>query len=128
MVFSVPRPKEYGSFSQWKEAREKALELWKHSRSQVKTLARVYNPDRNDIRIALEECDEFIRDYLYEPECMKGDYPDLFFDFEKDSHHEPTKREVPPDGGELGDPTINKARSFVPKDTFVDGGKILRPQ
>lgn len=121
-------PKQQSSSrSDWVESRHKALELWKQSRRQVKILARVYDPPKVTLRHALEECDEFIRDYLYEPENMKADWPDLFFDFEKDSHYRADEHREIPDGGEIWDRLINKATSYVPRDTFLEGGKILIP-
>lgn len=127
----LPNTRNTQSKAGWTQHRNSALATWAKARKQVKILARVYSPERSVIRHELEEVDEFIRDFLFEPENLKSEaqYKDCFFDFELDEHyHNPDIRREIPDQCEVTDKQINKATSVVPEASpFFEGTRILKP-
>lgn len=127
----LPNTAKTQSKAGWSQHRNSALATWAKARRQVKILARVHGPERSIIRHELEDIDEFIRDFLFEPENLKSDkrFRDCFFDFELDSnYHNPDIVRELPEQCEATDAKSNVASSVVPNASpFFEGTRILKP-
>lgn len=123
----IPNTNGTQSKSGWVETRNAALALWAEQRIEVKKYARIFDVSRATIRHILEEVDEFVRDYLFEPENLKSElkYKPCFFDFELDSsYHNPDIVRELPDQCEATDPKINVASSFVPRGALTPSNPL----
>ena len=103
-----------------------AEEFYKTARKDLKRLAIEHGATRDEIRIALEDVHEFALDWGLDEERLKRRYPDMFFDWERDTGHDPEVRQNLPDGAELDDRLTRQPTSYL-QSAYYPGTSILKP-